>query len=84
MSDPAQYHVLRYSRAFAWFERLPRPLLRWFAAFAVGWHMLVTDVLAQIVPHMPPSDVATRGTVFAFAAMIYGIRAAETTMKGKP
>ena len=77
MSDP-----LRYCRSFAWISRLPRPLLRWIAALAVCWHMLLTDVLAQFVPHMQPSDIATRGTVFTFAALIYGIRAAETTIKG--
>lgn len=69
MADP-----LQYCRKFAWLSRLPRPLLRWFAAFAVLWHMLLTDVLAQFVPHMTASDVATRVTVFGFAAAIYGIR----------
>jgi len=78
MTDP-----LGYSRRFAWVSRLPRPLLRWFAAFAVGWHMLLTDVLAQFVAHMQPSDIATRTTVFTFAALIYGIRAAETAKRDK-
>lgn len=66
--------MLEHNRTFAWINRLPRPLLRWFAALACLWHLFLTDVLAQFVPHMEPSDIATRATVFGFAGAIYGIR----------
>jgi len=57
--------------AWQYYERLPRPALRWAALLGALWAMGVCDLFQFNM------DSATRGVVLAFVAAVYGLRGWE-------
>lgn len=57
--------------AWAYYERLPRPGLRWTCLLGSAWAMGLCDIFEVSL------DSTTRGVIFAFAAAVYGLRGWE-------
>lgn len=57
--------------AWQYFEKIPRPLLRWCCILGAAWAMGLCDLLGS------PMDGAVRGVVLGFVAAVYGIRGWE-------
>ena len=57
--------------AWSYYERLPRPSLRWVCLASAAWAGGLCDVFSS------PLDSTTRGVIFAFAAAVYGLRGWE-------
>jgi hypothetical protein len=59
------------SKAWALYEKLPRPALRWVCLVGALWAIMVCDIAGM------PLDSTTRGVIFTFVAAVYGLRGWE-------
>lgn len=64
--------------AWQFYERLPRPALRWAALFGAVWAMGVCDLFSFNM------GSETRGVILAFVALVYGLRGWEKLRETKP
>ena len=53
------------------YEKAPRPLLRWICALGVLWVFAGADIAGH------PLDATTRGFLLAFVCAVYGLRGWE-------
>ena len=64
--------------AWQYYERLPRPALRWACLFGALWPMGGVDMIGVEM------DGTTRGVILAFVAMVYGLRGWEKLKEPPP
>lgn len=64
--------------AWQYYERLPRPALRWVCLIGAAWAMGLCDLFGMEMG----SEV--RGVILAFVAAVYGLRGWEKLREPKP